>query len=162
MQLLFTNFLCAPLKYILKKWLSVGVHSPSIGSGFYLTSCSFGFLSFVLLWKYSPELFFFQEKCKSICYLPVLHFGYPMGLWGALHGEQRRLHLQMDRVHREGARTSTRLGKTSSSYTGLQLYWSPVSSYTGLIIPIPETLPACWLWWGSTSQHFTGGATTVL
>lgn len=69
MQLLFTNFLCAPLKYILKKWLSVGVHSPSIGSGFYLTSCSFGFLSFVLLWKYSPELFFFRKnvKASAIC-----------------------------------------------------------------------------------------------
>ncbi len=69
MHLIFKNFPCAPLKYILKKWLSVGVHRPSIGSGFYLTSCSFGFLSFVLLWKSANQCFFFRKnrKASAIC-----------------------------------------------------------------------------------------------
>lgn len=123
--------------------------------------CRVGFLFFLLCWKNTNQCFFFpfyffQEKCQSVCYLPVLHFGYPVGLWWALHGDQRVLQLQMDSVHREGARTATRLGKAC---TGLQLYWSPVSSYTGLIITIFETLPACWLWRWSTGQHFIGGAT---
>ncbi len=60
MHLLFTHFLCAPLKYILKKWLSVGVHRPSIG---------IGFLSFVLLWKSTNQCFFFRKnvKASAIC-----------------------------------------------------------------------------------------------
>jgi len=61
-----------------------------------------GFTWYLVVLDFSPlycferiltRAFFFQEKCKSICYLPVLHFGYPMGLWWALHGEQRRLQL---------------------------------------------------------------------
>lgn len=46
-----------------------GCSSSQHCSGFYLTSCSVGFISFVLLWKGTNQCFFFRKniKASAIC-----------------------------------------------------------------------------------------------